>query len=390
MTLHVSLLTIIFIGFVVTIKLYDKIFKDQEEFEDSCPSETIISLIASEPNSEITLFYDPYEVCLNIKQSCCSKEIFTQGYVKFNTLLRNPIINRLEAFKEIQKMLYDIDLNNLQTILLNARRRKPQCVEYKGDLVKDFSKVKMAKSNIQSQITNAYNNILQLYSSMLCAICNSNYKSAFTPHLTEIDGIGILKVTIKAQTCTKYITSQVLIIEALSALHPLFILSRTLKCLSGIFSDHLYRDFDLTLLNKRKDFYKSCLDQKNINDINCIILCTQNIDFTAYNDNISLLANINDAYKTLYLNLLGEPSTLYIDSGLGSIDTPRFIKNELSLNHYEVYGNYKTLGFLFEVIELEVQKDSGINLGDDLMKRDYYKSVGIWSWLIVTILHLIL
>ena len=350
---------------------------ESSEFDKLCAKETIQAFIGENDNAIQKQHHDPYKMCNDLQRSCCSKEIFTRGYNRFSDALRKPIVERLKEFKAIQKMLYKIDLRVLESLLLSIKKRKPRCSFDNKKIIDDLSEVKLNKAHLHERLTQIYNGVLQMYSGVLCAACNPAQKSMFVVNKSKIDHTQFLILKARYQVCSKHISSQLAMIDLVEKLKPLFMLSKILNCNNGLRSEHLYKNFDMPFLSNQRGFLQQCQDPKTNKSSSCLSFCSYTIDFVSYDDKFSLLANIEDTYRTLYFILNVKPHASTNGAIEATEDGRRYDYGELGMNKFGVFSFDEQDKSSFEHIELVLNQNEGVNFDEDLMKKEFYKSVTI-------------
>lgn len=376
-SIRTSLFALILLAGVATSLHYGDLFKSTEEYVATCPAETIETLLVSDEEILEKNLEDPLQVCTKLQKSCCTKTVFTQGYNKFNQLLRQPIIEKLKEFKGIQTILYNLNMATVQTMLEKGAAEKPECMDYEGDLTQDISRTKMAKADLFLALRKVYNFVLRQYSGVICAACDSRYRTSLVTDPNAERLSTNLLVVLDSNTCRTTIANHLDFVKLTLNLYPLFHFSKTLKCLNGYMSDYLKSDFDLAKLQETRTMLEKCSLKENQDSSDCRQFCSASINLTKFTDTYNLLDYISDAHATTKQYLVKKPLIAKADDGEDSEDGTDKIDNSISEPSFTVFSLRASEDFPIDSLEIVYQEKDGIDLFEELMTRDYYKSAGI-------------
>jgi len=233
----------------------DELFKDKAKYLETCPVEMIETFIQTGEKINKDDLEDPLVACNNIHTNCCSKEVFTQGYNQFNYGLRKPIVEQIDKFRDLQKLLYNFSIYKFENTLKEiGEGYKAQCIaDLKDTIHNDLFNVKLEYVNIEKEFTDIYNFILRKHSGIICAACNSKFKRSIVKEVVIKTERTHLVAVVDPDICSASFENNIRLINLVRKILPLFKFTKLIKCLSEDPEDfHIM--IDLEDLQKREDF----------------------------------------------------------------------------------------------------------------------------------------
>lgn len=364
-----------------------ELFPNYDEYISTCPVETIETFITNSLDIDEDNLKDPLKICSNIETNCCSKEVFTQGYDRFEYALRNPIIRQLNNFKEIRKFLYKLSRPKLEkTIKKLKNKNMSHCIsDYQSDILIDLQKLKLAKNDIQYKLNETYNIVLRQYSGIICASCDSKYRRSLVKSLEYNDSSSRLIAVLDKNICHVTIKNQINFIDLVETLYPLFYFSKMLECFNNNQRSTLESDIILENLQEDKKKLKHCSLGENIETTECQAMCFSHINLIDYQDKYLLLKYIGEVYDNLQKYVSGAILESKAIFGLEISQDKSFMDDD-DISLYHVYKRNENSNFNFNKFEIIVASDKAIDLTKDLMIFDHYKYVNIFIIASVSIL----